>query len=153
MLQERVEELLEEAFQENDSLFLISLNISSQNHISVVIDGDNGVAVNDCIAVSRKIEHNLDREEEDFSLEVASAGVSEPLKLPRQFKKNIGRKVEVRTKSNKFEGNLTAVSGNDILVSWQAREPKPVGKGKVTVEKEANIAFDEIEEAKVVITF
>lgn len=153
MLQEKVEDLLKEAFQENNSLFLISLNISDQNHISVVIDGDEGVSVNDCIAVSRKIEHNLDREEEDFSLEVASAGVSEPFKLPRQFKKNIGRKVEVRTKSNKFEGNLTAVNENDILVSWQAREPKPVGKGKITVDKEANIAFEEIQEAKVVITF
>ncbi len=153
MLQERVEKLLEEAFQENESLFLISLNVSDQNHIHVIIDGDKGVSVNDCIAVSRKIEHNLDREEEDFSLEVASAGVSEPLILPRQYKKNIGRTVEVRTNSNKFEGNLTAVNENDILITWQAREPKPVGKGKITVDKEANIAFEDIQEAKVVITF
>ena len=153
MLQAQVEKLLEEAFQENNSLFLISLTINTQNHILVVIDGDNGVSVNDCIAVSRKIEHNLDREEEDFSLEVTSAGVSEPLKLPRQFKKNIGRKLEVETNSNKFEGNLKAVSDQGIVLSWKTREPKPVGKGKVTVNKEAKIAFSEIEKAKVVITF
>lgn len=153
MLQERVKKLLEEAFEENNSLFLISLNISDQNHILVVIDGDTGVSVKDCIAVSRKIEHNLDREEEDFSLEVASAGVSEPLKIPRQYEKNIGRTLEVQTNSNKFEGNLTAVNEEGIVLNWKAREPKPVGKGKITVEKEAAIAFAEIVKAKVVITF
>ncbi len=153
MLQERVEKLLEEAFEENNSLFLISLNISDQNHILVVIDGDNGVSVNDCIAVSRKIEHNLDEDELDFSLEVTSAGVSEPLKFPRQYKKNIGRTLEVQTNSNKFEGNLVEVNETGILLAWKAREPKPVGKGKITVDKEANLAFDEIVKAKVVITF
>lgn len=153
MLQDRVQKLLDEAFQENSSLFLIALNINPQNHILVVIDGDNGVSVEDCIEVSRKIEHNLDREEEDFSLEVTSAGVSEPLKLPRQFKKNIGRKLEVETNSNKFEGNLKAVDHEGITLSWKAREPKPVGKGKITVNKETKIAFSEIEKATVVITF
>ena len=153
MLQERVENLLEEAFQEYNSLFLISLDISDQNHIIIVIDGDQGVSVNDCIAVSRKIENNLDREEEDFSLEVASSGVSEPLKLPRQYQKNIGRKLEVNTKTDKFVGNLTDVNEEGIVLSWKAKEPKPIGKGKVTVDKEAKIAFQEIEKAKVVITF
>ena len=153
MLQEQVEKLLEEVFQEYNSLFLISLNISEQNHILVVIDGDHGVSVNDCIAVSRKIENNLDREEEDFSLEVASSGVSEPLKLPRQYQKNIGRKLEVITKTNKFAGNLTTINEDGIVLSWKAKEPKPIGKGKVTVDKEAEIVFQEIEKAKVVITF
>lgn len=153
MLQERVRNLLKEAFEENNSLFLISLNISDQNHILVVIDGDDGVAVNDCIAVSRKIENNIDREEIDYSLEVTSAGVSEPLKLPRQYKKNIGRTLEVTTNSNKFEGELIEVDEEGIRLSWKAREPKPVGKGKHTVEKEAKLAFSEIGKAKVVITF
>lgn len=145
--------MLKEAFQENNSLFLISLTISDQNHIRVVIDGDEGVSVNDCIAVSRKIEHNLDRDELDFSLEVTSAGVSEPLIFPRQFKKNIGRTLEVRTNSNKFEGNLVSVEEEGITLVWKAREPKPVGKGKITVDKEAKIAFEDIEKAIVVITF
>ncbi len=153
MLQERVENLLEEAFQEYNSLFLISLNISDQNHILIVIDGDEGVSVDDCMAVSRKIENNIDREEEDFSLEVASSGVSEPLKFPRQYQKNIGRKLEVNTKTDNFAGNLTDVNEDGIVLSWKAKEPKPIGKGKVTVDKEAKIAFQEIEKAKVVITF
>lgn len=153
MLQERVRNLLKEAFEENNSLFLISLNISDQNHIQVILDGDEGVSVNDCIAVSRKIENNIDREEVDYSLEVASAGVSEPLKLPRQYKKNIGRTLEVTTNSDKFEGELVEVDEEGIKLSWTAREPKPVGKGKHTVEKEAKLAFSEIGKAKVVITF
>jgi ribosome maturation factor RimP len=153
MLQERVRNLLKDAFEENNSLFLISLNISDQNHILVILDGDEGVSVNDCIAVSRKIENNIDREEVDYSLEVASSGVSEPLKIPRQYKKNIGRTLEVTTNSNKFEGELIEVDEEGIRLSWKAREPKPVGKGKHTVEKEAKLAFSEIGKAKVVITF
>ncbi|TVZ25782.1 ribosome maturation factor RimP [Gillisia sp. Hel_I_86] len=153
MLQDRVENLLEEAFQENNSLFLIALNISDQNHISIVIDGDNGVTVSDCVAVSRKVEGELDEDELDFSLEVASAGAAAPLKFSRQYKKNIGRTLAVQTKSNKFEGQLKEVSEDGISIAWQAREPKPVGKGKVTVDKEATIAFQDILEAKVVITF
>jgi len=153
MLQERVENLLEEAFQENNSLFLIALNISDQNHITVVIDGDKGVTVSDCVAVSRKIEGELDEDEVEFSLEIASSGATEPLILPRQYKKNIGRTLAVQTNSNKFEGQLQEVSKDGFTIVWQEREPKPVGKGKVTVDKEASIAFQDIVEAKVVITF
>ncbi|HET8885693.1 MAG TPA: ribosome assembly cofactor RimP [Salinimicrobium sp.] len=153
MLKDKVKKLLAEAFEENNSLFLISLKIDESNNINVIIDGDEGVSVNDCIAVSRKIEHNLDREEEDFSLEVASAGVSAPLELPRQFKKNIGRQLSVVTANEKIEGELVAVEEDKILLEWKAREPKPVGKGKVTVDKSAEVPFEEIKEAKVVITF
>lgn len=146
--------MLQEAFEENNSLFLIELNIDDANHISVVIDGDNGVSVNDCIAVSRKIEHNLDRDEEDFSLDVASAGVSRPLTMPRQYRKNIGRKLAVTTsEGKKIEGELVKMEGDTITLQWKAREPKPVGKGKVTVNKEAVLPLEEIKEAKVIITF
>ncbi len=153
MLQDKVENLLKEAFQENNSLFLIDLNITKDNKISVVIDGDNGVSVNDCIAVSRKVEHNLDREEEDFSLEVSSAGVSEPLRLERQYRKNRGRKLQVTTNNEKIEATLTEVDQNGIKLNWKAREPKPVGKGKHTVQKEAVLPYSEITDAKVMITF
>src|SRR6056297_1399335 len=149
MLQDKVENLLKEAFQENNSLFLIDLSITKDNKILVVIDGDNGVSVNDCIAVSRKVEHNLDREEEDFSLEVSSAGVSEPLRLERQYRKNLGRKLQVTTNNEKIEATLTEVDQDGIKVNWKAREPKPVGKGKHTVQKEAALPYSEITDAKV----
>ncbi len=153
MLKEKVENLAEKVFAENNSLFLISLDINSGNHIKIVMDGDEGVSVNDCIMVSRAIEHNLDRDEEDFSLEVTSAGVSEPLLMPRQYKKNIGRKLKVKTENDKFEGVLESADDQEIKLSWKAREPKPVGKGKVTVQKETVLPYSEIVEAKVKVTF
>ena len=153
-MREKVAELLENALEENKSLFLIDLNISEDNQIRVILDGDKGVTVEDCIAVSRAIEHNLDREEYDFSLEVMSAGVSEPLTLPRQYRKNIGRNLKIKTKNDeKIEGELTAVNEESFTLKWSAREPKPIGKGKVTVQKEATLPYKDIMEAKVMITF
>lgn len=154
MFKEKVTQLLNEALESNKSLFLIDFNITEGNQIRVIIDGDQGVTVKDCIAVSRGIEHNLDREEYDFSLDVASAGVSEPLSNKRQYKKNIGRKFKVKTKESQvIEGELTEVGEDSITLVWKAREPKPIGKGKVTVQKEAVLTYTNIAEAKVMITF
>ncbi len=152
-MRERVEKLLQNVLDENPTLFLIDLSINENNQIRVTIDGDEGVKVEDCMAVSRGIEHNLDREEVDFSLEVLSAGVSEPLTLLRQYKKNIGRKLNIRTESETIEGNLTAANEATITLQWKTREPKPIGKGKVTVQKEAIVPYKNIVEAKVMITF
>jgi ribosome maturation factor RimP len=149
----RVTELLQNVLDENPSLFLIDLSITENNHIRVIIDGDEGVKVEDCMAVSRGIEHNLDREEVDFSLEVLSAGVSEPLILARQYKKSLGRTLAVKTKTETLEGRLTAVNDAGVTLQWKTREPKPIGKGKVTVEKEAIVPYKDIVEAKVMVTF
>ena len=151
---EKVTRLLGQALEKNKDLFLIDLSISENNQIKVILDGDKGVTLKDCIAVSREIEHNLDRDAEDFSLEVASAGVSEPLRATRQYKKNVGRKLKVRTREGKtFEGRLTKADDESIALAWKTREPKPVGKGKVTVQKEAVLPYNTIVEAKVMITF
>ncbi len=153
-MREKVAQLLESALKENKSLFLIDLNISEDNQIRVILDGDTGVTVEDCMAISRAIEHNLDREDYDFSLEVMSAGVSEPLTLPRQFKKNIGRNLKLRTKTEEnIEGELISANEENCTLTWSAREPKPVGKGKITVQKEATLPYKDIVEAKVMITF
>lgn len=152
-MQARVKQLLQNVLDEHPTLFLIDLSISENNQIKVIIDGDEGVKVEDCIAVSRGIEHNLDREEEDFSLEVLSAGVSEPLTLFRQYKKNIGRRLNIRTETETIEGNLTAVNEAAVTLQWKTREPKPIGKGKITVQKEAIVPYKNIVEAKVMITF
>lgn len=154
MLKDKVNKLLQEVLEEEQSLFLISKEITSGNKIVVVIDGDNGVTLNDCMKVSRHIEHNLDREEEDFSLEVYSSGVSEGLQHIRQYKKNVGRKLEVKTVDNKtVEGKLVAADDEKIKLQWKAREPKPIGKGKVTVQKEQEITYKDIVKAKVMVTF
>ncbi|MEL6916346.1 MAG: ribosome assembly cofactor RimP [Bacteroidota bacterium] len=153
MFKDKVITLLEEALTENESLFLIDFSINADNRIHVVLDGDKGVTLQDCMVISRAIEHNLDREEEDFSLEVTSAGATSPLTMARQYKKNIGRKLEVRTLEGNYKGELTAAENDSITLEWKAREPKPVGKGKVTVQKKQQIAISEIQEAKVLLNF
>ena len=153
MFKEKVATLLETAMEEDSSLFIIEFTISSGNAIKVILDGDQGVDVKACMAVSRAIEQNLDREEDDFSLEVASAGATSPLVIPRQYLKNIGRVLEVRTKDAVFEGQMTSANKEEIILEWKAREPKPIGKGKVTVHKKQEISIADIMEAKVVLKF
>jgi len=154
MFKKIVEDLLQKALDERQDLFLIDFSLSGDNVIKIVIDGDNGVLVEDCMFISRAIEHNVDREEHDFSLEVLSSGATTPLVLPRQYNKHIGRSLEVKTLDHQnLEGELTEVNDDGVVLSWKAREPKPVGKGKVTVAKQANVAFDNIKEAKVKIKF
>ncbi|NQX86097.1 MAG: ribosome assembly cofactor RimP [Flavobacteriaceae bacterium] len=154
MFKNKVQDLLDAALEERQDLFLIDFEMLEDNTIRVVIDGDNGVLVEDCIYISRAIEHNLDREEEDFSLEVTSAGATSVLLHQRQYHKNIGRNLNVvTTAQEKFEGVLVEAGEQEIVLQWKAREPKPVGKGKVTVQKEAAIAYENIKEAKVKIKF
>lgn len=150
----KVQEVLDAALAEREHLFLIDLSINDANKISVILDGDFGVNLQDCIDVSRAVENNLDREEQDFSLEVASAGVSSPLKLVRQFKKNIGRTIKVKAiSSEEIEAKLSMADDEKITLEWQAREPKKIGKGKETVDKKLEIPYENIKEAIVIISF
>ncbi len=150
----KVQELLDVALAERPELFLVDLSINEANKISINLDGDQGVNLQDCIDISRTIENNLDREEQDFSLEVASAGVSSPLKFVRQYKKNIGRTLRVKTSSSEdLEAKLVAADEEKISLEWQAREPKKIGKGKETVQKKVDILYENIKEAIVIVSF
>ena len=113
---EKVSGLLEAGLLEKPSLFLVDLSISDSYKIMVTLEGDNGVTLQDCIDISRAIEHNLDREEQDFSLEVASAGVSTPLKLARQYQKNIGRTLKVKLTTETIEAKLEKAKNILILL-------------------------------------
>jgi len=152
-MKNKVIKLVKEAVEENNALFLIDLKFSEDNGILVVVDGDDGVPLNECIRISRHVEHNLDREEEDFSLEVTTPNITYPLVNVRQYNKNIDRTLKVRTETEKFEGKLIEVNENNITLHWKAREPKPIGKGKITVEKQQTIPLSEIKQAKVKIVF
>lgn len=154
MNKEKVQDLLEEALAVNESLYLIELSFLPGNRIRVVVDGDTGVSLSECMRISRNIDHNIEREEEDdFALEVTSPDIAEPLKVKRQYIKNLNRILTVKTNDKKIEGTLIEVNKDDIVLSWKARESKPVGKGKVTVEKTETIAYQDIIEAKVKIIF
>ena len=150
-----VKGLLDEALELNEGLFLVHLDINDSNHISVIIDGDKGVNVSECMRISRSIEHNLDREEEDFSIEVSSFDITHSLSIPRQYIKNIGRKLKVKTTDDqKFEGTLLSFSeDNKFVLQWKERVPKTIGKGKMTVEKQQELSIEDVKEAKVVIIF
>ncbi|VXB43498.1 Ribosome maturation factor RimP [Flavobacterium sp. 9R] len=150
---EKVNALVDEALSERPSVFLIDLAITDAFKIIVSLDGDNGVALQDCIDISRAIESNLDREEQDFSLEVASVGVGSPLKMIRQYKKNVGRTLIVKTETEIIEAELVEANDVFIILSWKAREPKKVGKGKETVQKELQLPYADIKEAIVTVTF
>jgi len=150
----RIEELLNEFLETRKDLFLIDLKISAGDDITVILDGDNGVTLQDCLDASRAVEFNMDREEHDFSLQVMSAGLSEPLSTPRQFNKNIGREIEVLlADSSKIEGELAKVDDEKITLILRYRKPKDIGKGKVDVEEEKEIPYSEIKKALVVIKF
>ncbi|KQS95198.1 ribosome assembly cofactor RimP [Chryseobacterium sp. Leaf394] len=150
----KIEDLLNEFLATREDLFLIDLKISTGDDITVILDGDNGVSVQDCLDASRAIEFNMDREEHDFSLQVMSAGLSEPLMTPRQFQKNIGREIEVMFEnSEKIEGELAKVDEEKITLILRYRKPKEVGKGKVDAVEEKEILYTEIKKALVVIKF
>ena len=135
------------------SLFLIDLTIGGDNSIRIILDGDKGVNLDACMKISRKVEHNLDREEYDFSIEVSSCGVGSPLTLTRQFKKNISRKLEVIDLTDKvILGTLVNVTDDLFTLEWKTREPKPIGKGKVTVTKLKEFKYGDIKNAKVIVS-
>ena len=150
---DQVSQLLNDALLEKPTIFLIDLSISDSYKIVVTLDGDNGVALQDCIDISRAIDNTIDREETDYALEVASVGVGSPLKLVRQYIKNIGRTLIVKVKEETIEAELVAANQENITLSWQAREPKKIGKGKETVLKQLEIPYSEIKEAVVTVNF
>ena len=148
-----IQDLLEEALAENESLFLIDISFSPDNKIQIIVDGDSGVPLSECMRINRAIENNFEKEDVDFALEVTSPDIAESLKVKRQYLKNLNRILKVKTNEELVEGTLKEVNEESIVLTWKAREPKPIGKGKVTVEKTATIAFQEIKEAKVKIIF
>ena len=150
---EKIAGLVSDFLAEREDLFLIETKISAAQDITVILDGDNGVTLQDCLDASRAIEFNLD-EEEDFSLQVMSAGLSEPLETPRQFRKNIEREIEVWLNNDEeIEGELAAVSETEITLILKYRRPKLIGKGKEDVVEERKISYSDIKKALVVVKF
>ena len=152
-LKEILEGLFEEFFKENKSLFLVDFSMEAFK-IDIKIDGDKGVKISDCVALFKHIKNHFDSELDDYNLNVSSAGLLSPLKTQRQFLKNFKRKMKVKSKAGAdYVGNLVNVGEEDITLEWSSREPKTVGKGKITVVKNKLIAFDQIEKANLIVEF
>ena len=150
----KVEQLVHEFLETRKDLYLVDLKISAGDDITVILDGDEGLSLQDCLDASRAIVFNLDREEHDFSLQVMSPGLSEPLKLPRQFKKNMGREIEVLLNfDEKIQGEVVAVDEDKVTIVLRYRRPKLIGKGKEDVVENKEIPYTDIKKALVVIKF
>ncbi len=153
----KVEAIVNEYLEGSDQ-FLVKVSVSPQNKVSVFLDGDTGVKIEDCIQLSRHIESFFDRDREDFELEVSTVGVGTPLTQLRQYRNNKGRNIAVLdTENKKTRGKLLDATSEGITLE---KEPPKSGKkkkpkqSKVPEEdKKVFFAFDQIKEAKIQVSF
>lgn len=154
MIQESVvRELIEETIKDTE-IFLVDLKISGGNKINVLVDAIGGLPITDCIKVSRGIEHNLDREVEDFSLDVSSPGLDKPFKVFKQYEKNIGRSIQITLID---EGVLDAkiVSVNDPKIELEAEQVITKSDALEEIKKgdKIGLSHNDIKESKINISF
>lgn len=140
----RVREIAETQMEGTD-LFVVEVRVSPANEIVVTVDSDTQVGIDRCVELSRSIEGALDREQEDFELTVMSAGIGQPLKMLRQYRKLIGRPVEVILKDGgKIVGNLTNASETSIAVEYEERVAVEGKKRKQLVTTRRELSLDEV---------
>lgn len=134
--------------------FLVDVTVSSNNEIQVMVDSDSGLSINQIVEISRYVESKLDREKEDFELSVFSAGLTEPFKLVRQYKKNLGKEIEVLlTNGQKLTGLLTEVAEQAISLEVTTKEKLEGSKKKELVKRVHQLGYSEIKEAKKILKF
>ncbi|MCB9185326.1 MAG: ribosome assembly cofactor RimP [Flavobacteriales bacterium] len=147
MITEAVVRALVEEKIEGSGLFLVSVKVLPSNRIRVFVDALAGLDVKDCVDISRHIEGNLDREKEDYELEVSSPGLSEPFQHPLQYQKNVGRTLKVISNDGQeLKGKLVKFENESITI-------QPDGKKKKESAEPVIIPLTEIKEAKTVISF
>lgn len=143
-----------EQYLDNTSMFLVDVVVRPGNIIVVEVDSDTGIGIDDCIALSRNIESHLDRDVEDFELEVGSAGITSPFKIARQYKKNIGNEVEVLTKKGQKLTGILKSSDDTSFVLTISKAVKPEGaKKKIIVDEDLSFGFDDVKYTKYLIRF
>ena len=150
---EFVKEVVEKHLGESP-IFLVDVVVRPGNIIVVEIDSDEPIGIDDCVELSRNIEAELDRDADDFELEVGSAGLTSPFKIPRQYKKNIGNEVEILTKGGqKLTGILKSCDENAFVVTI-SKMVKPEGaKKKVAVEEDLTFGYEDVKYTKYLIRF
>ena len=148
-----VKNLVEEWLQDKE-YFLVSVEISPDNRIVVEIDHADGVWIEDCVALSRYIEERLSRDEEDYELEVGSAGLGQPFKVPQQYINFVGKEVEVLDADGvKVKGILKAVDGNDFTVGVEEKVKVEGKKRPVKQEVDHVYQMDKVKYTKYIISF
>lgn len=148
-----ISQLLEKKLDGTD-YFLVDVKVTLDNNIIVEVDNNEGVDIEFCANLSRYIESNLDRETEDFSLEIGSAGLTQPFKVLKQYSKNIGNEVEVLTKTGKkLKGILKQADESGFTIEIE-KQVKPEGsKRKITIQEDEQFTYEEIKYTKYIIRF
>lgn len=150
---EQILELIQDKLTENNC-FLVELEIGEGNAIEIEIDSYDGISVTDCIEISKVIDNSLDREIEDFEMNVSSAGLDKPLRVIEQYKKNIGRDVKVvPVEGIVVKGELIEVNEEGIVVEHSYKERIEGRKKKETIVKQEKIKFNNIKETTIIISF
>ncbi|MCF6357805.1 MAG: ribosome assembly cofactor RimP [Draconibacterium sp.] len=140
--------------QLEDKMFLVDIKVNERNVIDVFVDSFDGLPISKCVAISRHVEHSLDREEEDFELHVSSPGLTEGFKVKEQYIKYKGRAIEVvPEEGKKLEGILLEVGEDDFVLETSTREKVEGHKKKQLIVKKHILKYDEIKSAKAVISF
>jgi len=144
---DEIRKTIEQRLEGTDK-YVVEIKVRTGNNITVFLDSDTSLIVDDCVAVTRAIEAAFDREVEDYSLTVSSAGIDQPYKLLRQYVKNIGREVEVSlTDKTVFTGKLLSADAEKITVY------RKIKIKKVETEETREIPFSLIIHTKEVISF
>lgn len=139
---------------EGTSMFLVDVAVRPGNIIVVEVDSDNAIGIDDCITLSRDIESHLDRDVEDFELEVGSSGLTSPFRIPRQYQKNIGNEVEVLTKAGQKLSGVLKSSDDNGFVLTVTKMVKPEGaKKKTAVEEDHAFEYKDVKYTKYLIRF
>lgn len=150
---EKITELVE-SYLKDTSLFLVEVKVSSRNQITVFLDGDEGVPISSCIELSRHIESQLDRDTEDFDLEVSSVGISRPLSLSRQFISNIGREIAFDdSQDRKIKGKLIAADHTGFSIEKELpkkKKKKPVEESEEPIQ---SFNYKDVNDVKVQVSF
>lgn len=134
--------------------FLVDVSVSADNCVSVEIDHADGVWIEDCVLLSRHIEANLDRDVEDYELEVGSAGIGQPFKVLRQYINHIGKEVEVLAKDGKkYRGIMARADEAEFAVTIQVKEKPEGAKRPVLVDKEYAWRYEDVKYTKYLIKF
>jgi ribosome maturation factor RimP len=148
----KIAAIVEEQLDEN--MFLVEVTVNASNVIKVFIDSFDGLTIDQCVHISREIEQNLDRDKEDFELQVSSPGLSEPFRVKEQYLKNVGHNVEIVTAEDvKLEGELLHAGDDEILIKSAKRERVEGHKKKQLIVKEHQLKYGEVKSAKVVVSF
>ena len=133
--------------------FLVDVSVSADKNIVVEIDHKDGVWIEDCVELSKFIESKLNRDEEDFELEVGSAGIGQPFKVVQQYENHIGDEVEVLSEGRKTRGILKAVAGKDFTVTVTEKQKLEGEKKARMVEVDKAFSMDTINYCKYLIKF